>query len=98
MGGRKRKALEQIVSWFDLPSEVMLQLPQLMLLGNQRLHVGNHQGLAGYTDSQIRLKWSGGWIQITGEGLRLEQVGQQEAMVVGRIDTVEMVRGTDRHA
>ena len=98
MGRQKRRALDQIVSWFDLPSEVMLQLPQIMLLGNRRLHVGNHQGLAGYTDSQICLKWSGGWIQISGEQLQLEQVGQQEAMVVGRIDAVEMVRGTDRHA
>ena len=56
-GHRRRKPCKTLlVNFFGLPGEVLLDLPRLVMLGNNRMVVENHRGLLEYTEETVRIK------------------------------------------
>lgn len=46
MGQRRLRALRsELADFFELPKDILLDLPRLTLLGNLRLVIENHRGL-----------------------------------------------------
>ncbi len=91
---KKKEGLgAKVAAFFELPSEVLLNLPRLILTGDQRLLVENHQGVLVYTGAEIWLKTSVGLLKVMGEGLEIKLITQDQVNIDGRIRTVAWGEG-----
>lgn len=86
-GGTKWKEL--LAEFFELPKEVVLDLPKLTLLGNHELFLENHRGIIEYDTSKVRVGIKNGEIVIRGSRLQIRNMVQQELSVIGSIESVE---------
>lgn len=86
-GGTKWKEL--LAEFFELPREVVLDLPRLILVGNSELFLENHRGIIEYDESKVRVGTRNGEIIIRGQGLQIRSMLQQELSLVGFIEAVE---------
>lgn len=75
------------------PREVTGHIPRITMVGNEVLHVEQHNGLAIYQPDTILFRSSIGQIRVTGEKLRFQTYSSQEASVTGVIDSVVMEYG-----
>lgn len=92
MGKKKSRVAQKtkqiqanVVDLLDLPSDVMLDLPKFIMIGNQELLVENHRGIIEYSQNKIRVNSSIGQIMVTGENLMLKNLKADEILVEGQI-------------
>ncbi|NLZ44307.1 MAG: sporulation protein YqfC [Clostridia bacterium] len=95
--GRGKKHYKTLlVNSFDLPGEVLLDLPRLVMLGNSRMVVENHRGLLEYTEETVRIKTAhSGEIRVTGKGLNLLYMVKEELGLAGRFLRIDLPGGEE---
>ena len=74
-----------VTEMLEMPPEIVLDLPKLVLIGNQELLLQNHRGIIEYNNYQIRVSVSLGQITIKGEMLLLKNLKQDEILIRGKI-------------
>lgn len=89
--GRKRRTrlYKGISDLFDLPEELLLDVPQIRVSGKEYVFVDNHKGIVEYQNTRIRLDTSAGTLLIKGDGLVLKQLGMERLTIHGVIHAVE---------
>lgn len=75
----------------ELPLDVALDLPKIILVGNVKINISNHKGIIEYTNELIRINSKIGMIKITGKTLEIKNVLMEEITVNGFIDKVEII-------
>ncbi len=96
MGTRHRKIAEQrsrrirrsLTDLLELPPEVMLDLPRIMLVGQMRVQVENHRGLIEYTPVKVRVSISSGELVISGHDLVVRNILTDEIILDGYIQSI----------
>ncbi|TMN20997.1 sporulation protein YqfC [Lentibacillus cibarius] len=90
-----KKWQQQIGPWlkkyFSLPSDVMMELPRITIIGQLHVYIENHQGLAVYSDTELRLKTNKGYVQITGSSFVLKMMLPEEILLEGTIEEVKFI-------
>ncbi len=86
---KKARFGAKVAELFELPSEVVLDLPRLVLTGTEQLLVENHRGLQAYSRSEICLQTSLGVLRVSGEELDIKLITQDQVNIDGRIGKVE---------
>jgi len=76
---------------FDLPGEVLLDLPRLTVTGGQRVVVENHQGLMDYSSETIVVAGGKVTLRIVGDGLELRAMTAEALLISGHVFRVEFV-------
>lgn len=79
------KLKKQFVELFDLPPEVILNLPLLMVIGNSRLQIENHKGLRKYNSDEIKIKIKEGYIIVHGKNLIVKEISEDSLSITGCI-------------
>ena len=87
--GRKIRLKKKIMEALDLPMETVLDVPRLVVLGNERVLVENHKGIYEYYPSFVRLKTGIGILKVAGEELTLKELSAQRLYVDGKIASLE---------
>lgn len=91
---KKQKSFAQrLIEGADLPGESLPRQPLLELCGDRRILIENHGGVTEYGKERIRVRVRYGAICVSGEELRLCRMSGQQLVIMGRIDTVTVVRG-----
>lgn len=85
-----KKPLGRVIEFFELPREVLQNLPRLVLNGRERLVIENHRGLTEYSDRMVRVRTAQGEIGVIGEDLNLTLIAREEIWVEGRISRIEL--------
>ena len=86
---KKRGSFKEVIAdFFELPHEVLLDLPRISLVGNVQLYIENHRGVISYDESQIRLSVKSGEIIISGERLEIENLLAEELLIKGVIENL----------
>jgi len=78
----------RITTTFELPRDIMLDLPSMRMMGDEELIMSNHKGIAEYTKEQVRIKTGMGMVRVAGRGLMIKEINRDEIIVVGRIEAV----------
>lgn len=78
-----------LIKYFALPSDVILELPRITIIGQIHVYIENHQGLVTYTDSELKLKTNKGFIQITGSSFVLKMMLPKEILLEGVIKDIQ---------
>ncbi|MHB8170935.1 MAG: sporulation protein YqfC [Thermincolia bacterium] len=85
---RKQKFQQQLAGFLDLPKDIMMDLPKIVLVGNVQVFIENHRGIVEYSPELIRVSTTGGELEITGAELVLRAILPEEVIVEGKIQGV----------
>ncbi|NMB26577.1 MAG: sporulation protein YqfC [Tissierellia bacterium] len=75
----------------ELPKDVVLDLPKIIITGNIGLNISNHKGIIEYTQEILRINSSIGIIKIWGSNMELKTILSEEIIVVGLIEKLEII-------
>jgi len=75
----------------ELPGEITLNLPKIIMIGHSRMLIENHKGVIEFTPLKIRLNSGIGVIKIEGIDLNLKNIAADDIIVTGKIKTVSFV-------
>jgi sporulation protein YqfC len=75
----------------DMPKDVVMDLPKIVLNGDLELVCGGYKGLYEYTENEIKLSAAGKTVCIKGMGLMIKTIENEEIIVSGRIISVEFL-------
>jgi len=86
---RKKGSFKEVVAdFFELPHEVLLDLPRVTLVGNVQLYIENYRGVISYDENQVRLSVNNGEIIIRGEQLQIKNLLEEELLIKGVIGSL----------
>lgn len=80
-----------LIKYLALPSDVILELPRITMIGQIHAYIENHQGIVTYSDSELKLKANKGFIQITGSSFILKMMLPEEILLEGTITEVKFI-------
>ncbi|MCA0970039.1 sporulation protein YqfC [Halobacillus litoralis] len=75
--------------YFDLPSDVMLDLPRITTIGSIHVYIENHTGLLHFSEEEIRIQYKRGQVRISGKGLGIKMMLKEELLLEGELKAVE---------
>ncbi|OPY57773.1 MAG: YabP family protein [Pelotomaculum sp. PtaU1.Bin035] len=81
----KRKFKRQLSDFLEIPGDVMLDLPKIVLVGNIQLFIENHRGIIEYTADVVRVSVGEGEVAVAGENLTLRNLLPDELHIEGKI-------------
>ncbi|AVQ99408.1 sporulation protein YqfC [Oceanobacillus sp. M65] len=80
-----------LIKYLALPSDIVLELPRITIIGQLHVYIENHKGLATYSETELKLKINKGFIQITGSAFVLKMMLPEEILLEGTIQEVKFV-------
>ncbi len=83
----KRKTIKAL----DVPSDVILDMPRLTMVGFLQLYIENHRGVLLFSDQELRLLLKKGQLIIRGEGLVIRTILSEELFLEGLIRAIEII-------
>ena len=78
----------RITTTFELPLDIMLDLPLINLIGDEKLVISNHKGIVEYVKEQVRVKTSIGIVKVQGCGLVMKEISDENIVIMGKINAV----------
>ena len=69
----------------DISEELTMGLSKIVILGNQECLIENYKGIIQYENEKIRLKTISGVVIVEGEQLHINEIGEGEMLVKGKI-------------
>ena len=88
--GGPKKARRPVLEALSLPEDAAGGAVRLIALGDERLLVENHLGIAEVTATRVRLLAPEGMLAVSGEGLTLTDVRRGALCVSGVIRQIEL--------
>lgn len=85
-----KKFRKELAELLELPMDISLDLPRVVIIGDLGVLISNHRGLIQYSPERIVVGVGAGQIAISGDSLEIEEVGQEQMAVRGVIKFVEM--------
>jgi sporulation protein YqfC len=86
---RYRKALRfGLASMFELPQDLVLDMPRITIIGSLQVTVQNHRGLLEYRPDRVVIGISGGQLLVTGEEMVIATIQEEEVCVTGILQSV----------
>ncbi|MDL4841502.1 sporulation protein YqfC [Aquibacillus rhizosphaerae] len=87
-----KKWQQRIGSWLsdhlELPSDVVLELPRITMIGQLHAYIENHRGLLLFSDNELRLNMGNGYLKITGSNFVLKMMLPEEILLEGTIKEI----------
>ena len=83
--GKQENFKTRISRIFDLPQDVILNLPKLSLTGNLDLVIENHRGIIKYTTESVKIRVYHGQVIVGGAELMIESIESDILAVTGQI-------------
>ncbi|HLR73750.1 MAG TPA: sporulation protein YqfC [Virgibacillus sp.] len=80
-----------LIQFLALPSDVVLELPRITVVGQLHVYIENHQGLATYSSTELKLKTDQGFVQILGSSFVLKMMLPEEILLEGTIDEIKFI-------
>ncbi len=84
----KKKVKRQMSEVLEIPSDVVLDLPKVVILGNLQVFIENHRGIVEYTSETVRINVNEYVVVVKGENLLLRNILPEEISVDGKITGV----------
>jgi len=91
LGKWQQRIRPLLIKYFALPSDVILELPRITIIGQIHVYIENHQGLATYSDNELKLKTNKGYVQIKGSSFVLKMMLPEEILLEGNISDVKFL-------
>ena len=87
----KKNIKEKMSEVLELPREIIMDVPKLVLIGNNDLSIENYKGIIEYSENIIRINTNSKMIKITGKKLEIKTITAEEILIGGNIETLEFI-------
>lgn len=88
----KRDQLKEAFSkMLDMPNDIMLDMPKIIMIGNIQLYIENHRGIVSFSPEKVIIAVSLGKVEITGSSLVIRGIFSDEIMLEGKIDSIQII-------
>lgn len=81
---------QKISDALDLPQDVILNVPKVILTGRMAAFIENHKGIIQYNSELVKINTSIGVVCIKGAGLLIKTIIADEITVEGKITAIEL--------
>ncbi|NLU10546.1 MAG: sporulation protein YqfC [Tepidanaerobacter acetatoxydans] len=81
---------QKISDALDLPQDVILDVPKVILTGRIAAFIENHKGIIQYNSELVKINTSIGVVCIKGAGLLIKTIIADEITVEGKITAIEL--------
>ncbi|MFZ5648664.1 MAG: sporulation protein YqfC [Bacillota bacterium] len=88
----KRRLKRQMSDMLEIPSDIILDLPKVVLVGDLQVFIENHRGIVEYSAESVRVNVGDYEVAVSGEGLLLRNILPDEICLEGRIKSVQFIR------
>ncbi len=85
----KKKLKEKFTEILELPKEIVLNMPKLMMLGNGDLIVENYKGIMEYEEGIVHINTTAGIILVKGIDIYIKEITSESIMIYGNILSLE---------
>lgn len=75
---------------FDLPEEIMSDIPKITILGFNKMLIENYKCILEYQDFFIRIKLTTGLIDINGFNMKMEEMTKDDLIITGTIENIDL--------
>lgn len=82
---RKAQAKRKIAECLDLPAEVVCGCPKMIIIGDTRVIIENHEGIFEITKNELRINTQNGILAIYGGELEIKELNADCAVIDGKI-------------
>lgn len=80
---------EKVTEILELPKEIVLNIPRIIMIGKSDILVENYKGIIEYEITRVRINTEIGIIKITGNDLVIGQLTSENIMITGDIISLE---------
>lgn len=88
MGDKLNKSRELIVEKFDFPKDVILDVPKILIIGDQEITIENHKGIIVFERNMIKINSRFGPIAIKGEDFEILYIGSSTTTISGKFKSI----------
>lgn len=92
---RKVKKQNRFEELLEIPKEISSEKPKLTLMGFEELLVENYKNILEYQDFYVRLSTYIGIININGFELKLNEMTNDDILITGKIEGIDLERTID---
>ncbi|WP_101844326.1 sporulation protein YqfC [Halobacillus sp. Marseille-P3879] len=78
-----------VSQYFDLPADVMLDLPRVTTIGSLHAYIENCTGLLHFSDKEVRIQHRRGELLIKGKDLRIKMMLKEELLLEGELKSID---------
>jgi sporulation protein YqfC len=89
---RKPKLREKIAEILELPKEIVLNMPKLVMLGNGDVIIENYKGIVEYGEGVVRVNTTSGIIKLIGTDMFIKEITSENIMIYGNILSLEFFK------
>lgn len=86
---KKLKRFQAITDMFEIPQDIILDLPRITMLGNKQLLVENHKGIIEYCSSLVRINVDQGELIVIGRNLLLGNLQTEQILIEGVVEEIK---------
>lgn len=86
---KKESMSGKVLGRFDIPEDIVLDIPRIMTLGNTEVRIENYKTVLEYDDTKIQLACKKSFITISGCGLTITMIADDEVSIRGEILTIQ---------
>jgi len=84
----RNKLRRTMAEVLEIPGEVALDLPKIILVGNVHVVIENHRGIVEYTTESVRVLVPAGEVAVRGRELVLRNILPDELCIEGQIESL----------
>lgn len=84
----RKKVKKGFSEMMEIPSDIMLDLPKIVIVGDVQVFIENHRGIVEYSTETVRIHVGNGEVGIAGENLMVRNILTEEICVEGKIKSL----------
>ncbi|MEA4971702.1 hypothetical protein SDC9_142580 [bioreactor metagenome] len=88
---KKNDLKKDISDAFEIPKEIVLDMPFISLRGNNEAVVENYKGIIEYSSEKIRINTTIGILKFTGSKLAIKCIDLNNIIIIGCISQMEFL-------
>lgn len=81
-------AKEIIVDKLDLPRDIILNVPKIIVTGDSEITIENHKGVVAFSENQVKVNSGIGLISIYGSNFEIIFMGGTTIVIGGKFKSV----------
>lgn len=74
-----------VIENFELPKEIMLNLPLLTIIGTEEARLENYKNIIEFTEEKIRINTNCGILKLEGKNLTISEITSNDICISGRL-------------
>lgn len=83
---------QRLAGSLEIPKDVVLDLPRIIVLGDLQVTVENHRGVVHYSPERVVVGMGKGRIHVAGRDLVIGVIHDEEITITGLLDSVTFQR------